>query len=223
LQEQAAQEIRNMRNIARADDQRSNDNFLNRCVTVAHYNNNTIAALTATLAHTNLNQPSQPPHPGLFHTISADEIEDMITRLGSDDIDSPTVSTPDLPSQSNQQQPPPQQPPLQHPPPQQPPPQQPPPPQQQHLNNAQAAALQLFETYYQQLVESQVSTRAPKPQPLRILVHGGPGVGKTFFINRLIALTIQFGFAIPCAAYMGSAAAMLQGGRTLHGLLGIFK
>lgn len=57
---------------------------------------------------------------------------------------------------------------------------------------------------------------------LRLLVHGGPGTGKTFLMNRLdtVLRSKRLG-SICAAAFTGNAAALLPRGYTLHSLLGL--
>ena len=61
------------------------------------------------------------------------------------------------------------------------------------------------------------------PQALKIIIHGGPGTGKSFFANTLLrrAKEIPGCGRIVCAAPTGIAATLLPGGRTLHSLLHI--
>ena len=55
------------------------------------------------------------------------------------------------------------------------------------------------------------------PPGLRLLIHGGPGCGKTYLITALIR---QFQREIRCCAFTACAANLLPRGRTIHNLLG---
>jgi hypothetical protein len=60
----------------------------------------------------------------------------------------------------------------------------------------------------------------PPPSPSPLLVHGGPGTGKSHLINTVVALAARRGATTLCLAPM-AAAANLIGGSTIHGGLGI--
>ena len=57
------------------------------------------------------------------------------------------------------------------------------------------------------------------PEQLLMFIHGGPGVGKSFFARELIKCIDSS--TISCAAPTGIAASELFKGRTLHDLLGL--
>jgi len=57
------------------------------------------------------------------------------------------------------------------------------------------------------------------PEQLLVFIHGGPGVGKSFFALELISYIDSN--TICCAAPTGIAASELYKGRTLHDLLGL--
>jgi len=52
--------------------------------------------------------------------------------------------------------------------------------------------------------------------PRRILIHGGPGVGKTYFINHIIECCKVLGVRVICCALAAAAAINLPSGETLH-------
>ena len=66
-----------------------------------------------------------------------------------------------------------------------------------------------------------LSCRDRAPTPLRILIHGGPGTGKSFFAGTLIerAKEIPGSGRILCCAPTGIASTLLPGGQTVHSLL----
>ena len=57
--------------------------------------------------------------------------------------------------------------------------------------------------------------------PLRLLVLGGPGVGKTFTVNVISDFLRDRGKRLVCMAPTGAASALLRDGRTVHSLLSI--
>jgi hypothetical protein len=56
------------------------------------------------------------------------------------------------------------------------------------------------------------------PSPLRMIIHGGPGTGKTRLAESIVSRIQQHGSHVACAAPTGVAASLLPGGRTLHNL-----
>ena len=84
-----------------------------------------------------------------------------------------------------------------------------------HLNEKQNAALLEVLTWLHCQASSETGSA------LRVLIHGGPGTGKSFFANILIekARTITQGGKIQCCAPTGIAATLLPGGQTVHSLL----
>jgi len=56
---------------------------------------------------------------------------------------------------------------------------------------------------------------------LRMLVHGGPGTGKTFFVDRVLSFAKYFGFEFIVGALCASAASILPMGETLHSITAI--
>lgn len=88
-------------------------------------------------------------------------------------------------------------------------------------NTEQQAVLDMFQKYAEACYGHRHDLRAPVPTPIKILILGGPGVGKTFFINKAIQIASSFQFRLVTSAFMGSAAALLDEGRTVHNLFSI--
>ena len=88
------------------------------------------------------------------------------------------------------------------------------------LNKDQESALHIMENYFLETIYSSNNTTAPPKAPL-IFVHGGPGVGKTYFTHYVLARALHHGLPIACCAAQGSAASLLPIGRTVHALFGI--
>jgi len=55
-----------------------------------------------------------------------------------------------------------------------------------------------------------------KPKPLRFLVHGGPGTGKSFLTKRIKKLSERFNVNVECMAMTGIAGGIMPGGSTCH-------
>ena len=56
-------------------------------------------------------------------------------------------------------------------------------------------------------------------QPIHILVHGGPGTGKSFLTSCINKAAQNIGYTISCIAFTGIAASNLPNGRTIHNQL----
>lgn len=81
-----------------------------------------------------------------------------------------------------------------------------------------------FRTIVQYVLDVQHYKRYPEQhrdqQPqLKLLVHGGAGVGKTTMIKEVHQALTKLGSGIRCTAYMGVAASLLIEGETLHCVL----
>ena len=57
--------------------------------------------------------------------------------------------------------------------------------------------------------------------PPLLLIHGGPGTGKSFIVSHLQARAHTLGIATNACAYTDTAATILEGGQTIQSLLGI--
>ena len=55
--------------------------------------------------------------------------------------------------------------------------------------------------------------------PIHILVHGGPGTGKSFLTSCINKAAQNIGYTISCIAFTGIAASNLPNGRTIHNQL----
>ncbi len=88
------------------------------------------------------------------------------------------------------------------------------------LNHTQRKIWNKVTNYFQQLVESRAGRR-PKPKPLRLLVHGGPGTGKSFLAECIHQAATDLNLEIGCIAPTGIAASSLPNGRTIHNFGGI--
>ena len=53
-------------------------------------------------------------------------------------------------------------------------------------------------------------------KPLHLMVHGGPGTGKSFLTSCLMQKAQSMGISVACLAYTGIAASNLPKGRTIH-------
>jgi hypothetical protein len=72
----------------------------------------------------------------------------------------------------------------------------------------------------QQIVEDGGTLHTPRERAL-LLLHGGPGVGKSHVIRTFVPAARKLGLGVACCAYSGVAAAGLElGGQTIHNLMG---
>lgn len=85
------------------------------------------------------------------------------------------------------------------------------------LNSAQRSVLLKCKQYFADVVSS--SDQRP-PQPLHLLVHGGPGTGKSFLTKCIDSVARTAGLKIGCMAPTGIAASNLPAGRTIHNFCG---
>ena len=83
----------------------------------------------------------------------------------------------------------------------------------------QYGALQRFAIYidaYSNYMRD--SLQYVKPDPMLVLIHGGPGVGKTFLLNMFKRMLEATGVGCVSTAYMGVAASIVPGSETLCSL-----
>lgn len=88
------------------------------------------------------------------------------------------------------------------------------------LNPGQANVLQRCSVYFAQR-QHYANTGSGKPEPLRLLVHGGPGTGKSHLTQSIKTLSKRMGVGVTCMAYTGVAAGLMPEGNTCHSMLGI--
>ena len=87
-------------------------------------------------------------------------------------------------------------------------------------NTKQLAAILVVVEYLRRLREHRASpTTTPAPELLNMLVTGGPGVGKSFFVKAMDDAIQLVGFRMICAAFTGCAAVQLPRPQTLHSVL----
>lgn len=61
---------------------------------------------------------------------------------------------------------------------------------------------------------------SPEPEPILLLVHGGPGTGKSYLTTCLYKKGKDMGYHVGCMAPTGIAGGNLPEGRTIHNLWG---
>jgi len=86
-------------------------------------------------------------------------------------------------------------------------------PDMSSLNASQAAVVRVA-------VDFMTNGSNDAPAPL-LLLHGGPGSGKTHVIRFIVRTAELLGVGIVCGAFAASAAANMSGGETLHSLCGL--
>ena len=91
------------------------------------------------------------------------------------------------------------------------------------LNEQQQGAISILTSYLSALVTWEVDPyHRPAPQAPLLMIHGGPGVGKSHFARCLYDEAEKYGRGILCTAFTGVATMHLSGNpRTLHSLLSI--
>jgi hypothetical protein len=88
------------------------------------------------------------------------------------------------------------------------------------LNHKQRLIYEECKTYLQ-AVSVAKSSGTPWPKPLRLLVHSGPGTGKSFVSRKIYEAGVQLGLDVGCCCYMGHPATNMPKGRTIHNYLGL--
>jgi hypothetical protein len=85
----------------------------------------------------------------------------------------------------------------------------------EELNDEQLKIWTTVKTYFSDLRKFK-DGRGSHPQPFRILVHGGPGTGKSFLIGSILQAALDVNLTVACIAPTGIAASKLPNGRTIH-------
>ena len=88
------------------------------------------------------------------------------------------------------------------------------------MNCEQREICNLITAYFQSL-ENYKNGRGTIPDSPLLLLHGGPGTGKSFLAKRISEVADVFSFSIGCVAPTGIAASNLPNGRTAHNFFGI--
>jgi len=79
----------------------------------------------------------------------------------------------------------------------------------QPLNVEQTAALARCTSFFHLWNENKLGSRAALAIP-RILIHSGPGTGKSFFTRSLVGTANRHGLSVLCIAPTGIAAGILH-------------
>lgn len=88
------------------------------------------------------------------------------------------------------------------------------------LNKEQTSVMNLCLGYLKEK-KSSFSGRKAAPDPFRLLVHGGPGTGKSFLARRMVQAAESLNFKVVSMALTGIAAGLLPGGDTCHHTLAL--
>jgi hypothetical protein len=87
------------------------------------------------------------------------------------------------------------------------------------LKKEQLTCLTITSTFLLELFKHrQAQTLSICPSPLRLFIHGGPGVGKSTLSHSIGELIRQYQFNVYSCAYCGVAASNLINGQTIHSL-----
>lgn len=86
------------------------------------------------------------------------------------------------------------------------------------LNSQQKRVLDQCMNYLHE--KNGATQRTSRLKPLHLIVHGGPGTGKSFLTSCLMFMAQVIGVSVACLAYTGIAASNLPKGRTLHSFFG---
>ena len=91
-----------------------------------------------------------------------------------------------------------------------------------HLKMEQLACLSVASVFLLELFKYRQSpTLSACPSPLRLFIHGGPGVGKSTVSHSIVELIRQYEFNVYSCALCGVAASNLIDGRTIHSIFDI--
>jgi len=74
---------------------------------------------------------------------------------------------------------------------------------------------------YASSASSSSTTIEPGPEQLFLLIHGGPGVGKTWTLHRMQEILREFDLGVLFCAFAGSAASLLPNAETINTLFHI--
>ena len=85
----------------------------------------------------------------------------------------------------------------------------------------QLKALNILADHVDQYQNHFFDPKQPKPNQLRLLILGGPGVGKTWTINAIREMARQSFLGTCSSAFTGAAACLLPGSETCNSLLAI--
>ena len=88
------------------------------------------------------------------------------------------------------------------------------------LNEKQQQVFDTFNNLFAAINVSKI-TGTPLPQPVRLLVTGGAGVGKSYLTHKIFEKAKEYGLHVGCCACMGKAAILMPEGRTIHNFLGL--
>jgi hypothetical protein len=82
-------------------------------------------------------------------------------------------------------------------------------------NKEHDEAINLVLAYFTAKSAHDLDPRLPLPKPPMLLIHGGPGVGKSFFANRLVGELRKMNKHVVSVAYTGVATTGLDNGMTI--------
>jgi len=83
------------------------------------------------------------------------------------------------------------------------------------LNSEQARVVQVCSQFLRQKRE-QLDGIVNHVNPLELLIHGGPGTGKSFLIKKIVETAEAYNLRVVCMALTGIAAGLLPDGDTCH-------
>ena len=86
------------------------------------------------------------------------------------------------------------------------------------LNTDQREIHDMYMNYFRNFSQA-TRNQQILPQPLRLLLHDGPGAGISFVTTAIVNAAATFNMNAVCTAYTGIAASSLPNGRTMHNFL----